>query len=90
MDGYSLHDSRWVYCIFNINDMNLSINIFDIAKFTKLRDSNDYLLKVTEFMNGYWFINVDDTSEVERLLNKNIIRHKIKIKNNNYGRTNNL
>ena len=70
--------------------MNLSINIFDIAKFTKLRDSNDYLLKVTEFMNGYWFINVDDTSEVERLLNKNIIRHKIKIKNNNYGRTNNL
>lgn len=57
--------------------MNLSINIFDIAKFTKLRDSNDYLLKVTEFMNGYWFINVDDTSEVERLLNKNIIRYKI-------------
>ena len=90
MDGYSLHDSRWCDCIFNINDMNLSINIFDIAKFTKLRDSNDYLLKVTEFMNGYWFINVDDTSEVERLLNKNIIRHKIKIKNNNYGRTNNL
>jgi len=58
--------------------MKLSINLFDANKFENLRDSNLYLKKVTEWVNGMWHINTDDTSEVERLLRKHRIRYKIK------------
>ena len=60
--------------------MILSINILDMVKFIDLRDSNDYLLKVTEFINGSWVINTDNINEIVRLLNKNRIRYKIKHK----------
>lgn len=58
--------------------MKLSINLFDASKFENLRDCNEYLKKVTEFINGMWYINTNDTSEIERLLRKYRIRFKIK------------
>ena len=59
--------------------MILSINLFDANKFEDLRDSNGYIEKITEWVDGRWYINTDDTSELIRLLNKNKIRFKIKI-----------
>lgn len=59
--------------------MILSINLFDANKFENLRDSNGYIEKITEWVDGRWYINTDDTSELARLLNKNKIRFKIKI-----------
>ena len=59
--------------------MILSINLFDANKFEDLRDSNAYIKKITEWVDGRWYINTDDTSELIRLLNKNKIRFKIKI-----------
>lgn len=58
--------------------MKLSINLFDARKFEDLRDSNKYLKKVTSFANGMWYIDTDDTTEIQRLLNKNRIRYSIK------------
>ena len=58
--------------------MKLSINLFDASKFENLRDCNEYLKGVTEFINGMWYINTNDTSEIERLLRKYRIRFKIK------------
>lgn len=51
-----------------------------MIKFTKLRDNNEYLLEVIEFINGYWTINTDNINEIVRLLNKNRIRYDIKYK----------
>lgn len=59
--------------------MILSINLFDANKFEDLRDSNGYIEKITEWVDGRWYINTDDTSELIRLLTKNKIRFKIKI-----------
>ena len=58
--------------------MKLTVGIFDIVKFDKLRDSNDYLLKALTPICGAWYIEVDDTSEIERLLDKNRIKYKIR------------
>lgn len=58
--------------------MKLSVNLFDAIKFEDLLDENEYLRKVLIFGNGYWYIQTEDTSEIERLLNKNRIRYKIK------------
>lgn len=58
--------------------MKLSISFFDIVKFDKLRDNNEYLKKVIVFANGYWYIETDDTREIERLLEKNSIKYSIK------------
>lgn len=58
--------------------MILSINILDVIKFESLRDSNDYIESIiSEGVNGY-YIGVDNTFELERLLKKNRIRYKIK------------
>jgi len=48
--------------------MKLSISLFDASKFENLRDCNEYLKRVTEFINGMWYINTNDTSGIERLL----------------------
>lgn len=58
--------------------MKLSISLFDARKFEDLRDSNEYLRKVTSFANGMWYIDTDNTTEVERLLKKDRIRYSIK------------
>lgn len=58
--------------------MILSINIFDLGKFDSLRESNEYLREITEFINGMCHIKGEDYSELERILIKNRIRYKIK------------
>ena len=58
--------------------MKLSINLFDLVKFENLRDKNEYIERATEWIDGMWYININDTSEIERLLKKYRIRYKIK------------
>ncbi len=58
--------------------MRLSINIFDLVKFEKLRDGNEYLKKTILFANGKWLIDIEDTKNIEWFLKKNNIRYKIK------------
>ena len=58
--------------------MSISINIFDLVKFEKLRDGNEYLKKTISFANGKWLIDIEDTKDIECLLKKNRIRYKIK------------
>lgn len=58
--------------------MRLTIGIFDIVKFDKLRDSSEYLTEVLTPIRGSWHIEVDDTSEIERLLEKNRIKYNIR------------
>ena len=64
--------------LFIINMKIISVGVFDIIKLNKLVDENEYLQKVLEFINGCWCINTDDTKEIERLLQKNRIKYKIK------------
>lgn len=56
----------------------LTIHLFDVLKFEKLRDNNEYLSNMLTPVNGLWYIETDDTREVERLLSKNRIRYNIK------------
>lgn len=58
--------------------MILSINIFDLVKFKNLRDNNLYIQSITTLIDGIYTIEVDDTRELERLLNKNRVKYKIK------------
>ena len=58
--------------------MKLSINLFDLVKFENLRGGNEYLQKAISYANGVWFIDVDNTKDIEWLLKKNRIRYKIK------------
>jgi hypothetical protein len=58
--------------------MTLSIHFLDLIKFERLRDDNEYLLKVIDYVDGRWIISVDDTKDIEFFLNKNRIRYKIK------------
>lgn len=58
--------------------MKLTINFFDALKFEELRDSNEYLTNVLTPVDGAWFIETNDTREIERLLKKNRIRYNIK------------
>lgn len=58
--------------------MKLTIGIFDIVKFDKLRDSNEYLSKALTPVRGAWHVEVNDTREIERLLNKASIKYKIR------------
>ena len=64
--------------LFIINMKIISVGVFDIIKLNKLVDENEYLQKVLEFINGCWYINTENTNEIERLLKKNIIKYKIK------------
>ncbi len=57
--------------------MILSIGILDIPKFENLRDNNLYVQSITSSIKGAYAIDVEDTGELERLLNKNRIHYKI-------------
>ena len=57
--------------------MKLSINLFDLVKFENLRDENEYIERVTEWIDGMWHININDISEIERLLIKYRIRYRV-------------
>ena len=57
--------------------MKLSINLFDLVKFENLRDGNEYIERVTEWIDGMWHININDISEIERLLIKYRIRYRV-------------
>ena len=57
--------------------MKLSINLLDLVKFENLRDENEYIERMTEWIDGMWCININDTSEIERLLIKYRVRYRI-------------
>lgn len=56
----------------------ISVSIRGSIRLGKLVDSNGYLQQVLISKDGGWYINRDDTSEVERILKKNRIKYKIK------------
>lgn len=56
----------------------ISVNFFDMVKFIKLCDENRYLSKVIENVDGKYTTSTNDTREIERILNSNGIRFKIK------------
>ena len=48
-------------------------------KFIKeLRGNNEYLESVIEEFNGGWLVQEKDTPEIQRILNKNNIKHTFK------------
>lgn len=57
--------------------MELRINLIDVFKFERLFDDSEYLRKVLIPKDGCWIIETDETKEIERLLKKYRIRHKI-------------
>ena len=61
-----------------MGEIKLSIHLLDIPKFIKLRDNNEYLEKFVEEFNGGWLVQEKDTPEIQRILNKNNIKHTFK------------
>ena len=61
-----------------MEEIKLSIHLLDIIKFIKLRDNNEYLEKFVEEFDGGWLVQEKDTPEIQRILNKNNIRHTFK------------
>ncbi len=61
-----------------MEEIKLSIHLLDIPKFIKLRDNNRYLEKFVEEFDGGWRVQEKDTQEIQRILNKNNIRHTFK------------
>ena len=61
-----------------MEEIKLSIHLLDIIKFIKLRDNNEYLEKFVEESNGGWRVQEKDTPEIQRILNKNNIKHTFK------------
>ncbi len=57
--------------------MRLRVNVFDIVKFDKLLEQNEFLRSVLEPLSGEWFINTDKISNVKFFLDKARIRYKI-------------
>ena len=58
--------------------IKLSIHLLDIVKFIKLRDNNEYLENFIEEFDGGWLVQEKDTPEIQRILNKNNIKHTFK------------
>ena len=58
--------------------MKLSINLFDLLSLKIYETETNILQKSTSYANGMWFIDVNDTKDIEWLLKKNRIRYKIK------------
>ena len=61
-----------------MEEIKLSIHLLDIPKFIKLRDDNKYLESVIEEFNGGWLVQEKDAPEIQRILNKNNIKHTFK------------
>ena len=61
-----------------MEEIKLSIHLLDIPKFIKLRDDNEYLENFIEEFDGGWRVQEKDTQEIQRILNKNNIRHTFK------------
>lgn len=61
-----------------MEEIKLSIHLLDIPKFIKLRDDNKYLESVIEEFDGGWLVQEKDTPEIQRILNKNNIKHTFK------------
>ena len=61
-----------------MEEIKLSIHLLDIVKFIKLRDNNKYLENFIEEFDGGWRVQEKDTQEIQRILNKNNIRHTFK------------
>ena len=59
--------------------MKLYIRFGSLAKFQRLFDGNEYLQVIlSQTKSNVYFIETDDLSEVERLLNGNNIKFDIK------------
>ena len=61
-----------------MEEIKLSIHLLDIPKFIKLRDNNRYLENFIEEFDGGWLVQEKDTPEIQRILNKNNIKHTFK------------
>ena len=61
-----------------MEEIKLSIHLLDVPKFIKLRDDNKYLESVIEEFDGGWLVQEKDTPEIQRILNKNNIKHTFK------------
>ena len=61
-----------------MEEIKLSIHLLDIIKFIKLRDNNEYLENFIEEFDGGWLVQEKDTPEIQRILNKNNIKHTFK------------
>ena len=61
-----------------MEEIKLSIRLLDVPKFIELRGSNEYLESVIEEFNGGWLVQEKDTPEIQRILNKNNIKHTFK------------
>ena len=61
-----------------MEEIKLSVHLFDMPKFISLRDDNEYLETYTEEVNGQWFVEEKAVKEIERILTKNNIRHTFK------------
>ena len=58
--------------------MKLYIRFVSLIKFQALYDSNEYLRKVlSQTRSNVYYIETDDTSEIERLLKSRTINYKI-------------
>ena len=59
--------------------MKLYIRFSSLAKFQRLFDSNEYLRKVlSQTRSNVYYIEMDDLTEIRRLLNSNNIKFDIK------------
>lgn len=61
-----------------MEEIKLSIHLLDVPKFIELRDNNEYLESVIEEFDGGWLVQEKDTPEIQRILNKNNIKHTFK------------
>lgn len=61
-----------------MKEIKLSVCLLDVPKFIKLRDDNEYLENFIEEFNGGWLVQEKDTPEIQRILNKNNIKHTFK------------
>ena len=67
-----------IYDNLYFNDMKLYIRFGSLAKFQDLYDSSEYLQKVlSQTRSNVYFIETDDTSEIERLLKGRNIKFDI-------------
>ena len=60
--------------------MKITVNPFDVRKLDNLIENNEFVRKVLEPIDGYWFVETDNNDqlrELKRLLNSKRIRYTI-------------
>lgn len=57
--------------------MRLRISVFDIVKFDKLLEENEFMRRSLKPLQGEWLIETTDLKNIKFFLEKAGIRHKI-------------